>query len=520
MSNGSGRVINMFNFPTPYPDELIYSTVARAGVRLALTSPKQLLDEVFQNRKVSATVDLPCHLEKILHWLPQRLYDLNHLIDKHTLFPIYACFIPEERRQNCLHFMQGASHGALHLAVGLNASKVNIPEYLRYCPRCFEEQLQSYGEWYWSRLWQIPGVSCCPQHGKLLNSSVQYRPVHKHEFKAACLENCPTHSQEPAFLDEILIAQKAIELCSLTNTPSANLAQWTLFYKDLALKHNMVKGKHHIVHELIYQKIMQRWPMSFLIQHGLGDLCTENSWLHHMFRKHRRSFSYLEHFIVIEAFYGGKSWTFQEILKAVKACRAAPKRSLDDVTQENLQSAVIQNQRHSWLTALAQNSIIEARKQNTALYAWLYRNDKKWLLETNSQKQMPFIPYGKKVNWRQRDWDSVKYLLLLNQQLVDNLDSPRRTKTWWIKQLKSPSTIEKNLDNLPLIAKFLSKYQEDVSCYQIRRLSRELLLNKLKNESIPLWVLLRKAGLTTDRMTKETQNFLNQVIQYDQIIKV
>ena len=49
----------MFNFPTPYPDELIYSTVARAGVRLALTSPKQLLDEVFQNRKVSATVDLP-----------------------------------------------------------------------------------------------------------------------------------------------------------------------------------------------------------------------------------------------------------------------------------------------------------------------------------------------------------------------------------------------------------------------------------------------------------------------------
>ena len=123
----------MFNFPTPYPDELIYSTVARAGVRLALTSPKQLLDEVFQNRKVSATVDLPCHLEKILHWLPQRLYDLNHLIDKHTLFPIYACFIPEERRQNCLHFMQGASHGALHLAVGLNASKVNIPEYLRYC---------------------------------------------------------------------------------------------------------------------------------------------------------------------------------------------------------------------------------------------------------------------------------------------------------------------------------------------------------------------------------------------------
>jgi hypothetical protein len=48
----------MLNFPLPYQNELIYSTVARAGIRLALSSPKQLLDEIFQNRKVIATVDL------------------------------------------------------------------------------------------------------------------------------------------------------------------------------------------------------------------------------------------------------------------------------------------------------------------------------------------------------------------------------------------------------------------------------------------------------------------------------
>ncbi|MFP7411255.1 TniQ family protein [Aeromonas veronii] len=52
----------MLNFPVPYPDELIYSLVARAGIHLGLTSPKQLLDEVFANRHVIATVDLPNHL--------------------------------------------------------------------------------------------------------------------------------------------------------------------------------------------------------------------------------------------------------------------------------------------------------------------------------------------------------------------------------------------------------------------------------------------------------------------------
>ena len=36
----------MLNFPMPYEHELIYSTVARAGIRLAFESPKQLLDAV------------------------------------------------------------------------------------------------------------------------------------------------------------------------------------------------------------------------------------------------------------------------------------------------------------------------------------------------------------------------------------------------------------------------------------------------------------------------------------------
>ena len=55
----------MLNFPVPYANELIYSSVARAGIRLAINSQKQLLDEIFQDREVVATIDLPAHLSKI-----------------------------------------------------------------------------------------------------------------------------------------------------------------------------------------------------------------------------------------------------------------------------------------------------------------------------------------------------------------------------------------------------------------------------------------------------------------------
>jgi len=55
----------LHNFPVPYPDELIYSLVARSGIRSAITSSKQLLNQVFDDRKVIATLDLPSHLSAI-----------------------------------------------------------------------------------------------------------------------------------------------------------------------------------------------------------------------------------------------------------------------------------------------------------------------------------------------------------------------------------------------------------------------------------------------------------------------
>ncbi|SRG73403.1 Transposon Tn7 transposition protein tnsD [Shigella flexneri 2a] len=76
----------MRNFPVPYSNELIYSTIARAGVYQGIVSPKQLLDEVYGNRKVVATLGLPSHLGVIARHLhhsvcrqgaPRRSYSVN-----------------------------------------------------------------------------------------------------------------------------------------------------------------------------------------------------------------------------------------------------------------------------------------------------------------------------------------------------------------------------------------------------------------------------------------------------------
>lgn len=67
-----------------YEDELIYSVIARAGVRAGITSPKQLLDEVFDNRKVIATTDLPNQISAIVKLYHSHQYTVETLIYSHT----------------------------------------------------------------------------------------------------------------------------------------------------------------------------------------------------------------------------------------------------------------------------------------------------------------------------------------------------------------------------------------------------------------------------------------------------
>ncbi|MEC8056397.1 MAG: TnsD family Tn7-like transposition protein, partial [Pseudomonadota bacterium] len=412
----------MLNFPMPYEHELIYSTVARAGTRLALDSPKQLLDEVFENRKVIATVDLPCHLNAIIHQFPNHQFTVQDIAYQHTLFPIYAPFVPEKRRQQCLKWMTDISQGSIHLALGINASRIPPIHKLRYCPQCLAEHLEKYGEYYWFRLWQIQGA-CCLQHGRLINSELDLRSLHRHDFLVPSHQSCPEIEQTLTNPDHIFITSKLLELLTLPPSESPSYEQWTMFYYELARQNDCIRGQNQILHECILERITIRWSKKFLEQYCLADLNSETSWLHHIFRKHRKSFSYLEHMIVIDALIN-KEWSFAEILNQVRSFRKINQNNHVDVHNNHITDLTI-SQRENWLNLIKQNGVKPARLLNAALYAWLYRNDKQWLLDTNQAFHQKYIPQGTKVDWHSRDLYFVKQLIKLNNTLLWDLDSPR-----------------------------------------------------------------------------------------------
>ncbi|WP_252099626.1 TniQ family protein [Acinetobacter baumannii] len=224
----------MLNFPTPYPNELIYSTIARAGIHHAITSPKQLLEEVFANRKVIATIDLPSHLTCLLKHLPPD-YTLENLAYKHTLFPIHTLFSPENTRLKCLHWMGSQSKGSIHLALGVAASKVKQISTHRYCRHCLEEQYHQYGEFFWSRLWYVQGANCCSRHKVKLSEF--FPPAHlngRHQFIPASFILNHKQSHNPAHELDLIVSRHVDELLNLPPSASPTFHQWSQFYQCIA----------------------------------------------------------------------------------------------------------------------------------------------------------------------------------------------------------------------------------------------------------------------------------------------
>jgi Tn7-like transposition protein D/TniQ len=153
------------NWPDPHPDELFYSICARFSERVRYPSRRSVVAELFGTGNAIACVSLPSHLGYFIsQLLPYGNYNVNRIIDQHTLLPSYAPFLPPERHNRLCQDMCCNNGPALHMRAGLMASRVPLPQWLRFCPQCVQEDRRKFGECYWHRIHQIPGVEICPLH--------------------------------------------------------------------------------------------------------------------------------------------------------------------------------------------------------------------------------------------------------------------------------------------------------------------------------------------------------------------
>lgn len=199
-------------FPVPYEDELLYSILGRYHIRSGNISIKATLQDVFSKNSVTAVVDLPSHINRIIDNMPVgNQYTADYLVDKHTLYSFYSAFLPPENALKIKQYMKGDKGGSIYNKIGLMASSVSLNQYFKFCPQCIKEDMGKYGELYWHRVHQIPGVLVCPKHKiPLYDSQVPVRGFKRHEYITASSDNCKISNEKTNYPDEIL--QKMIIL--------------------------------------------------------------------------------------------------------------------------------------------------------------------------------------------------------------------------------------------------------------------------------------------------------------------
>ncbi|MCC8151132.1 MAG: TniQ family protein [Lachnospiraceae bacterium] len=171
------------NFPVPYPGECLYSLFSRYHVRSGNASFQNTAEDLFGNPmyEFHSSVTTPYRLEFVKRWYPQDTEAFaKQLLLYHTAFQYYNLFCwPKRRKEYYDAFCQAepanykpAAHMAREIGFAFH--------HLRYCPECAREEIELYGEPYWSVIAQIDGVDFCPVHGCCLcDSSVCVEDTHK-----------------------------------------------------------------------------------------------------------------------------------------------------------------------------------------------------------------------------------------------------------------------------------------------------------------------------------------------------
>jgi hypothetical protein len=500
-------------FPVPYQDELLYSVIARYAVHTGqIDSQKAVLRDVYGSDSAVAIPDLPSHLTALTRHL-EDVWSVTaiEIIKKHTLGPLYFPFLNSIQIDKILKSMHSMQGGAIHTRAGIAASSISQPSFFRYCPACMNEEFETLGEPYWNRIHQIVGVNVCLNHQcQLVSSDLSFHPKQKHLYQAAArtvLQKESIPREVPAIIK--LLVGRFHEVIYLQSLKGHSPHQWTCFYQNLARQVGLMNGSR-VDHAGIREKLFWDWRGT-----AFEDYFTKNSadWVVSLFRKHRKSFHPLRHLLVWCSILPEKS--ILAILTEVEKYQGnEPKRSREKVAKPDIPYALTQAKRQAWVEILKQNSGCEIGKIRStspsgAIYSWLYRNDRGWLMENRPPRVK--VPSRYQVDYTTWDEQNIDNLESYKAAALKDESRQRLSRTFLIKQLQRSNSIEKHLADLHKTKVWLEANAESVEDFQITRICRSGKLLREQGRSVVKWRLLRLAGIRPEKLTPKIKRLIKKL---------
>lgn len=458
------------HFPKPLPDELLGSLLARCVRQLGIKDDKVALQLLFGSRNVVPSALMQGHVDDLLRHVGHLwTVSSDEVLSHHSILPLFRPFLRPSQYSRLVDDLRCGQKNHGMLRSGINASSLRWPESFRVCVLCWREQQKRYGFGAWMRLFHCAGIECCPlHHCYLFDTGVPLTALQRHRFVDSSMVSEVPAVTEAASLVQIRLACAVQELL---NNPYAYVepGRWELYYQSLVRELGLLDGKR-IRHDEIRRRVLSCWGVNWLERVGIFR-SGESNWLRALFRKHRRPFNYLQHLVAILALDS----EFSNIEQLFGRLNQLPNSVLQPGSVRS-SVGISYERREQWLSLVNCPSVtlkdLRATQEGARLYSWLYRFDGAWL---QIHKPRPMARKRlSKVDWVARDKQAVRELLRLEHSLHFELNGPRRSVAWYMRQSCFCSDLQKKLHLLPLCQAFLSRYAESVDEFQTRRIAAVL----------------------------------------------
>ncbi|UED69443.1 TnsD family Tn7-like transposition protein [Brevibacillus sp. HD3.3A] len=295
-------------FPTPYPDETLYSVCARFHSRSGNSSPKWTFQELFGLSTVIPNMTLPSHLDAFCSRIPQLQLSVEDWIRDHTLYPLYSPFMDESRASKLKQMMREETGEGIHAFVGLSAGNGPQPNHFSFCPVCYEEDIRLFGEPYWHRIHQAPGVLTCPTHHAILcqllspitdRHGLTMLPISREFVKTATILPSELTDKTIHFLHEI--ANDVQSVLNSSHFPNLFRSK-SIFLRQLA-KRGFATPTGRIRQQSLTDHFLDYYGLELL---EIMDSAPpgDHSWLSSATRKERRTINPVRQLLLIRFLYG------------------------------------------------------------------------------------------------------------------------------------------------------------------------------------------------------------------------
>lgn len=154
--------------PRFYPDELVYSFIARYHVMSGHAYASTTNNEIFANSKRVIEIEFLGEWTNKFRSIMEEKYSIDYIIKNHTMFYVYTFSFSPEKRKKVYDLIKNNNY-EYKKVTGMRYGRSK--RHLMYCPICALEDREKYGETYWHRTWIIENITICPEHKCFLNDT-------------------------------------------------------------------------------------------------------------------------------------------------------------------------------------------------------------------------------------------------------------------------------------------------------------------------------------------------------------